>query len=239
MRITYRGHGGNRAYWQSRWDNLEADAGELNVNRYPGKYVEETLSLALPADHVLEAGCGTGRVALYCHQRGHKVVGMDFIASALVSIRRQEFGLPLVTADITHLPFVTSSFSVVLAFGLYHNLETGFEKAIEETRRVLKKGGMLCASIRLDNFQNRVIDCLADRKKSPGPKNFYKLNLSRREIEKQFTSLRFDILKIDYVENMPFLYKFGIFRHPTHRVFNEKKARAEGYRLSPLACNRC
>jgi hypothetical protein len=36
------------------------------------------------------------------------------------------------------------------------------------------------------------------------------------------------------VENMPILYKFAFFRAREHKVFDENKARKEGYRLSWL-----
>ena len=48
--------------------------------------------------------------------------------------------------DITKLKYDDESFKYVLAFGLYHNLENNLEKAINETYRVLKNGGVVCAS---------------------------------------------------------------------------------------------
>ena len=139
--------------------------------------------------------------------------------------------------DITNLRFADQSFKYVLAFGLYHNLEHGLDKAIQETHRVLEKGGMVCASFRADNIQTRLTDWLADRKaESKGGENktraFHKMNLTRSGYEQLFARAGFAIDFIGPVENMPILYKFATLRSAEHKRFDENKARMEGYRLS-------
>jgi SAM-dependent methyltransferase len=232
MRVTYRHHDGNRAYWQDRWDRVEADKGDLNPARYPGRYAEQTLSLGPPSGPILEAGCGVGRVALHYHRAGRPIVGMDFIPSAVVAVHRQAGDLPLAAADITCLPFASQTFACVLAFGLYHNLEQGLAAALAETRRVMMEGGLLCASMRLDNLQNRFTDRLAERRGGPGQPHFHKLNLTRSEMVTLFENADLEAVRFELVENMPFLYKFRPFRHRSQRLFDERSARAEGYRLS-------
>jgi SAM-dependent methyltransferase len=140
----------------------------------------------------------------------------------------------MVAADISCLPFVERRFAAVLAFGLYHNLEQGIETTLAETRRVLQAGGLLCASIRADNLQNRIIDWLANRGSTTHQQVFHKANYRYDEVQTLFRKAGFEILRIEYVENMPFMYKFSAFRHRTHRMFDEHKARAEGYCLSPF-----
>ncbi len=48
----------------------------------------------------------------------------------------------LVRSDITQLPFCTASFDVVIGVHIFH-LVDGWQRAIEETLRVLRPGGML------------------------------------------------------------------------------------------------
>ena len=139
--------------------------------------------------------------------------------------------------DITNLRFLDKSFKYVLAFGLYHNLEHGLDKAIIETHRVLEKDGLVCASFRADNIQTRLTDWLADRKaRRDGVKTqtrvFHKMNLNRSEYEELFTHAGFTINYVGPVENMPILYKFPFFRSSEQKYFDENKARMEGYRLS-------
>ena len=231
MRITYRSHGGSRPYWEKRWAQLSADAGKLKIDRYPGKYAE--MIMRSVDGEVLEAGCGAGRVLLHYHRLGRRIVGMDFIETALTKIRKINSSVPLFAGDVTHLPFCNERFSAVLAFGLYHSLERDIDLALGETRRVMKENGMLCASVRMDNIQNRIVDWFADRGTDiENNVYFHKVNFTEKDYRRMLAASGFAVESIEYVENMPLLYKFAIFRHASHRKFNEHLARGEGYRLS-------
>lgn len=233
MRKSYRAHQGSRAYWQKRWDDTPADDGGLDLQRYPGRYAEWAVSRT--RGRILEAGCGAGRVLINYHERGREIVGIDFISEALRKIYQAHPDIPLATSDICRLPFAGDAFEAVLAFGLYHSLETGIDKALAETYRVMQPGGLLVASMRVDNIQNRVTDFIEDRKQSKGAeKRFHKWNMSAREFHALLKAQGFRVRETHFVENMPFFYKFSFFRARDHKVFNERKARAEGYRLSLL-----
>ncbi len=232
MRISYRAHGGALDYWQRRWDGVAVDSGEINLNRYPGLYAERTINATRPDGPVLEAGCGAGRVLRHYHERGVPIIGMDFIASVLAAIKGEDPGIPLTAGDITKLPFPDESFSAVLAFGLYHGLENHLEDAMADTRRILKPGGLLCASMRLDNLQNRVTDNMAEGAMAEGPRRFHKLNLTSGEFKTLVGDAGFEVLNVNYVENMSFLYKYSILRHASQRVFQESAARGAGYRFN-------
>jgi SAM-dependent methyltransferase len=239
MRISYRAHGGALDYWQRRWDGVEVDSGAINMARYPGLYAERVIKASCPGGIgglVLEAGCGAGRVLRHYHESGTKIVGLDFIASVLAAIRGQDPTIPLVTGDITKLSFPDATFSAVLAFGLYHGLENGLEEAMAETRRVMVKDGLLCASMRLDNLQNRLTDKMANRSidgaTPDGERRFHKLNLTTAEFKALVSGAGFAVETVDYVENMSFLYKYPALRHASQKVFRESEARGAGYRFN-------
>lgn len=234
MRITFRS-ANNKDYWTKRWDDIPADAPMENLSVYPLKYAQMTVRDK--AGKILEAGCGAGRILRYYHDRGYDIVGIDFIDVAIRKLKEIDPTLQAEVGDITNLKVADQSFKYVLAFGLYHNLEHGLEKAILETHRVLEKDGLVCASFRADNIQTKLTDYLADRKaKKRGgesmPRSFHKMNLTRNEYERLFTRAGFVIDFIGPVENMPILYKFAIFRSSGHKEFDENKARMEGYSLS-------
>jgi SAM-dependent methyltransferase len=234
MRITYRTRG-VKEYWTARWDEIPADAPMENLGVYPLKYAQMTVKDQ--AGKILEAGCGAGRILRYYHDRGYDIIGFDFIDVAISKLKEIDPTLKAEVGDITRLRFADQSFKYVLAFGLYHNLEHGMDKAIQETHRVLEKGGSVCASFRADNIQTRLTDWLADRKAKSKVvetkiRSFHKINLTRSEYEQLFTREGFVIDFVGPVENMPILYKFAIFRSTEHKEFDEYKARAEGYRLS-------
>ena len=232
VRISYRAHSGALEYWQHRWDAVAIDNGVINLARYPGRYAARVINAARPEGPVLEAGCGAGRILRHYHEGGVKIIGLDFIASVLATIHREDPTIPLTAGDITKLPFADDKFSAVLAFGLYHGLETGLQAAMADTRRILKRDGLLCASMRLDNFQNRVTDAMADRTAAKGAPRFHKLNLSSAEFKSLVRDAGFQIEGIDYVENMSFLYKYAALRHASQREFQESEARRAGYRFN-------
>ena len=234
MRITYRAHG-VKEYWTARWDEIPADAPMENLGVYPLKYAQMTVKDK--TGKILEAGCGAGRILRYYHDRGYDIIGIDFIAVAISKLKEIDPTLQAEVGDITSLRFADQSFKYVLAFGLYHNLEHGLDKAVQETHRVLEQSGLVCASFRADNIQTRLTDWLAARKAKSGDGNnkaraFHKMNLTRSEYEQLFAHAGFVIDFVGPVENMPILYKFAIFRSASHKQFDENKARMEGYRLS-------
>jgi SAM-dependent methyltransferase len=233
MRITYRDHSVEE-YWTSRWVDIPADEPMENAEAYLLKYAEQTVIDR--KGNILEVGCGAGRILRFYHDLGMDIVGIDFIPVAIEKLNEIDSTLKVEVGDVTDLRFENGTFKYVLAFGLYHNLEKGLGKSIEETYRVLDHGGSVCASFRADNIQTRLTDWLSERgpKQSKEHKSFHKMNLTRTEFKQAFEKVGFLVDSIVPVENMPLLYKFSFFRVSEHKVFNENLARTEGYRLSWL-----
>lgn len=234
MRVTYR-FKRIEEYWKDRWSAIPADEAMENLDVYPIKYAE--LAINFEKGRILEAGCGAGRILRYYKNKGNDIIGVDYIYSPLAKLRTVDPGLNLGLCDVRNLIFRDQSFRFVLAFGLYHSLEKGFQRALEETYRVLEPGGKLCASFRADNLHTRLIDLLAayrERKENPSGSmlQFHKMNLKCRELAEVFENAGFRVQKIFPVENMPLLYKFAPFRSKADRDFNERLGRKRGYKLS-------
>lgn len=234
MRVTFRAKP-TRVYWEERWSKLDADEPMENENVYPLKYALE----AIQSDEgrVLEAGCGPGRVLRNLQLRGHSVVGIDYVSTILDRLRSADADLCLGVADVRHLPFRDGAFRYVLAFGLYHNLESGLSEAIRETHRVLQQGGRVCASFRADNIETRLTDWLKARGEPPPDardprKYFHKFNMTASECAELWRNAGFVVEQQYPVANMPFLYHFPVFRSVEHRSFNESVGRKKGYELS-------
>ncbi|GHJ18432.1 class I SAM-dependent methyltransferase [Streptomyces albus] len=66
--------------YQARFDGIAARGGDVHG--------EATLVRALGPSSVLDAGCGTGRVAIELARHGIDVVGVDVDASMLATARR-------------------------------------------------------------------------------------------------------------------------------------------------------
>tara|TARA_A100001035_G_C27785286_1_gene504035 strand:- start:3251 stop:4030 length:780 start_codon:yes stop_codon:yes gene_type:complete len=232
MRITYIDTE-TVNYWAKRWHAIEVDSPMLNTNIYPLKYALK--SVKSKEEKILEAGCGLGRILRYFHEKNYIIEGIDYITEAIDKLQKVDPTLKVSKQDIKKLDFEENYFDVILAFGLFHGLENGLEKSLNETRRVLKTGGTLCVSFRADNLQNRINDFLnwfSSKNKFKKKKFFHKINLSKSEFIKLLNKSNFNVISCENVVNMPLLYKFKLFRSIKHYNFNENLAREEGYKLS-------
>ncbi|WP_081701855.1 class I SAM-dependent methyltransferase [Oleidesulfovibrio alaskensis] len=229
MRKTYRSED-TRSYWQRRWSAIPADAPMENESAYPLRYA--LAASAMVRGRMLEAGCGAGRLLRYFFNRGHDIVGMDYIAEAVQKLKETAPSLPVEVGDITGMRFADGEFDCVLAFGLYHNFEPQqLMAALQETARVMRDGGVLCASFRADNLCNRINDRLKQRG-TAGGRAFHKLNLREDEFRLMLEAAGFCVERFEYVENMSLLYKFPVWRAAGGKVMNENAARSGGYRLN-------
>lgn len=230
MRKTFR-YKNNYNYWLERWDKIGVDESMVNQNAYPLKFAHQLIKND-KNNYILEAGCGNGRLLRYYHERNFKIVGIDFIQVAVDKIKNADNSIKVIQGDIFDTHFQDQKFKYVLAFGLYHNIENDVKRALVETNRIMTKGGLICASFRSDNIQNRIIDLLfllrfrGDKSK----KYFHKSNYQKSELKKLFESASFSVLKIETSTNMPFLFKFKIFRGKN--FFDEEDGRKNGYKLN-------
>src|SRR5436190_334608 len=74
--------------YERRWDRLAADGQDIHG--------EANLVMSFGPDSVLDAGCGTGRMAQELAQRGVAVVGVDLDGDMLAVARRRAPEVPWV-----------------------------------------------------------------------------------------------------------------------------------------------
>lgn len=96
-----------RAY-QARFDALAEQGMDVHG--------EARLVVSLGPGSVLDAGCGTGRVAIELARRGVEVVGVDVDPSMIAEARRRAPDLAWVTADLGSLD-LGRTFDVVVMAG--------------------------------------------------------------------------------------------------------------------------
>jgi SAM-dependent methyltransferase len=101
---------------------------------------------------VLDAGCGTGRVAIELARRGHDVVGTDVDPAMLAAARTKAPELTWLEADLTDpgLDLGRAFDVVVMAGNVLIFVPTGSEgQAIANAARFLAPGGRLVAGYSL------------------------------------------------------------------------------------------
>ncbi|MDP9320631.1 MAG: class I SAM-dependent methyltransferase [Chloroflexota bacterium] len=128
--------------YDARYDHL-AEAGE-NVHG------EADFLMRYAPASVLDAGCGTGRVARELARRGVDVVGVDLDQDMLATARRRSPELTWVEADLAAFD-LARTFDVVVAAGNVMILLTpGTEPAVVMTiARHLRPGGRLIAGFQV------------------------------------------------------------------------------------------
>ena len=147
----------------SRWTELAAAAD--TAKRYADRFAAAAaagqdvhgearfVNELLPSpSRVLDAGCGTGRVAVRLAELGHDVVGVDLDRRMLEQARADAPGLTWVLADLAELNLVGPAFDLVVAAGnVIPLVAAGSEAAVVSAlSRHVRPGGLLVAGFGLD-----------------------------------------------------------------------------------------
>src|SRR5262249_44351680 len=125
---------------------------EVFLGRWTARLAVPLLDFAAfaPRGDLLEAGCGTGSLALAMAQRwpGRAVVGCD-IATPYIAFARERTKAPppvFEVADVMKLPYADGRFAGVAA-QLVLNFVGDPLVAVSEMRRVARSGGALVAAV--------------------------------------------------------------------------------------------
>ena len=129
--------------YQARFDQLAATGQDVHG--------EATFVRAYEPATLLDAGCGTGRVAIELARHGVEVVGADLDASMLATARRLAPGIAWVEADLTALDLGRTFDVVVMAGNVPLFTPEGTESAlVAGVGRHVASGGVLIAGFSLD-----------------------------------------------------------------------------------------
>lgn len=149
---------------RDRWAELTGgEAGEEYARRFARLaesghdiHGEATFCAALlpPAARVLDAGCGTGRIAIRLAELGHHCTGVDIDSSMLAVARREAPAQEWLLGDLARLDALdlTPGFDLALAAGnVVPLLAPGTEPAvIRHLAAALRPGGLLVTGMGLD-----------------------------------------------------------------------------------------
>jgi SAM-dependent methyltransferase len=103
-----------------------------------------------PPYRVLDAGCGTGRMAIELHRRGAAVTGVDLDEVMLAQARAKAPGLDWRLGDLSTIELDGAYDAIVLAGNVMIYLTPGTEAAtLANLARRLRPGGLLVAGFEL------------------------------------------------------------------------------------------
>ncbi len=134
-------------------DGWEPRAGQwLAWARTPGhdaywNYRDAFFELLPPAEgHVLEVGCGEGRVCRDLGARGYRVTGLDASPTLVHAARERDPSGEYVVGRAESLPFADGTFELVVSYNALMDVED-MPGAVAQAGRVLREGGRLCACV--------------------------------------------------------------------------------------------
>jgi SAM-dependent methyltransferase len=179
------------AAYDKRFEDLESAGVDVHG--------EATLVDSYGLSSVLDAGCGTGRVAIELSRRGHLVVGFDVDPAMLAAARAKAPDINWVEGDLADpdVDFGRRFDIVVMAGNVLIFVPTGTEgRVIANVARWLEPGGLLVSgySIVAGGFGPTEHDALAARSglvledrwstwdRQPfGPQDRYAVSVHRRD----------------------------------------------------------
>ena len=136
----------------SRWYDFQAPFYRLWRDDYDGRLVRAVEELCGPAKdglRLLDAGTGTGcfSIGVGARNPGWRIEALDASPGMLkvASAQAAKRGLTNIAwrcGDVTSLPYTGESFDIVIAAGLFPNLNDG-DAALREFRRTLEDDGRL------------------------------------------------------------------------------------------------
>ena len=128
--------------YQARFDRLAATGADVHG--------EATFVRAYQPATVLDAGCGTGRVAIELGRHGIEVVGVDVDDSMLATARQRAPEITWVAADLTALDLGRAFEVVVMAGNVPLFTPPGTEAdLVQGVARHVAAGGLLVAGFSL------------------------------------------------------------------------------------------
>jgi SAM-dependent methyltransferase len=134
--------------YSRRFDRLAAGGGDVHGE------ADLVASLVPVGSLVLDAGCGTGRVAARLAELGYRTVGVDLDTGMLAEARRRHPALTWIESDLAEptLPAGESFSAVVAAGNVMPLLTPGTETTvISVLAGLLLPGGLLIAGFGLDD----------------------------------------------------------------------------------------
>ncbi|WP_165845397.1 class I SAM-dependent methyltransferase [Streptacidiphilus pinicola] len=233
MRKALRRAETNERYWDRRWEEAGSDAAAFDsLDIYPVKYAQ--MVMTDPDSSALELGCGLGRVVKHYHRNGWKITGIERSPVAVDRMREDDPELDVAVGDATDIKLEDGAVDVLMAFGLYHNIENELEQALAESARVIAPGGRFCITMRPDNIEMRLNERYwrwRNRHRS-GPMHFHKWLVGRDEFAALLATHGLNVTDVHYARNMSILYRVPWLRDRRIATSAESVRRAGGYRLN-------
>jgi len=133
--------------WDLLWDKYDKNSFEEKVDRYKHRIKINNLIEVIKDKKCLDLGSGHGTFSIALAELGAELVkGIDFseksvaFSNKILDNRESKDKINFSVASIYKIPYFDNEFDFVVQNGVFHHMNDK-SKAIDEAKRVLKKGG--------------------------------------------------------------------------------------------------
>lgn len=147
-RLVYYAQTADEEFWDDEWARLRSPAvyrlAEQGRHRYLGRLYETWL----PKDGlIVEAGCGRAQITLGLHRAGFRAEGVDFAPETLERVKQLYPELTLRQADVTRMDVPDGHYAGYVSIGVIEHRAEGPEPFLDETNRILRRGGIAIITV--------------------------------------------------------------------------------------------
>ena len=196
-RLKYYSRAADVAYWTDLWLTQR----ELSYARERRGHLPHQLRATFgvwvkPGARVLEAGCGPGCFTVAAHALGYRAEGLDWSADTIVHLRRLFQSIPWHVGDVRQLQFESEAFDAVYSPGVCEHFEEGPTAVLEETRRVLRPGGIAVVSTPCFNRWLQRHASGTSRDVAPPSDPFYQYAFTEAGMARVLARVGFEVVQI-------------------------------------------
>jgi SAM-dependent methyltransferase len=202
-------------YWTERWQTARGVSYERERRGHLPHQLRTTWKRCVePGSSVLEAGCGLGHFTVAAHALGYRAEGLDWSEPTVTGLRERFPLIPWHVGDVRSLPFPDRSFDSVYSPGVCEHFEDGPVPVLEETRRVLRVGGIAVVSTPCFNrwLQRRTASLAAVA--APPRAAFYEYAFAPAGMATLLGGIGFEVLQVRPYAALDTLVRFAGWRVP-------------------------
>ena len=217
-------------YWTELWQRSPNTSYERELRGHLPHQLRSTFSRWVARGaKTLEAGCGLGHFTVAASALGYRAEGLDWSAATIERLRRQFDWIPWHAGDVRSLPFPADSFDAIYSPGVCEHFVEGPIRVLEETRRVLRRGGFAIVSTpcfnewlqrrasrltRLSLLLDRTGAACPERSRAPDESAFHEYLFTPDGMATLLGRLGFDVVQIRPFATLDTLVRFGGWRVP-------------------------
>jgi len=100
-----------------------------------------------PEFKILENGCGKGKWVIHFSELGYDIEGLDWSQETINKLLSVYPKAKCYVKDSRNTEFENNRYDIILSFGTFEHVPEGPQKAIMESLRILKRGGILICTM--------------------------------------------------------------------------------------------